>query len=270
MRRTRSLGGLDVLVEHGEVGTRFGEILVGLRTERRGDVRDLRLRFGQLSLHLGCLPIKSQHLDLGHDLLLIQPARQGLLALQELEGAGEAGDLLVENVDVLRDLLTPHLEHAGLRRDGGGNHLVEIIREGDLGSAARLGVETRHPRRHRRAALADLAELGSEFRIVDAHQGLALLNDVAFPDQDVADDPAFERLNHLHLSRRHDAAAAALDLVQHGKMSPDQERRKQRARGPQQHAGGARRAQQRRGPDIICKGEIGRRHNVFARYADFG
>ena len=66
----------------------------------------------------------------------------------------------------------------------------------------------------------NFAELGREFRVVDAGEHLALLNDGAFLHEDLPDHTAFERLHHLGLSRRHDTSLAALDLVQHGEMRP--------------------------------------------------
>jgi hypothetical protein len=49
-----------------------------------------------------------------------------------------------------------------------------------------------------------------------------------FLDQDFQDDTAFQTLYDLDLARRDDPAIAALDLVEHGKMRPDDPRDHQR------------------------------------------
>jgi hypothetical protein len=83
-------------------------------------------------------------------------------------------------------------------------------------------------RRATRAAFAHFTELCREFGVVDPHQNLPLLHDRAFLDQDFQDDTAFQTLHDLDLARRHDPAVAALDLVEHGKMRPDDPRDHQR------------------------------------------
>src|SRR5262249_30158046 len=127
---------------------------------------------------------------------------------------------------------------------------------------AGLGLEPRDTGGHRGPPFPDLAELGREFGVVDPHQRLALIDDGAFLNEDVADNAAFEGLYDLSLARRHDAAIAALDLVKHGEMRPDHKRHEQGEEGLQQHARRSRRANCRGRTDVIRKGKIRRWHWV--------
>ncbi len=70
----------------------------------------------------------------------------------------------------------------------------------------------------------DLAEVGGEFRVVDAGEHLALLDGVAFLHRDRLDDAALERLQDLHLARGDHFALAALDLVENGEVRPGRAR----------------------------------------------
>ena len=107
-----------------------------------------------------------------------------------------------------------------------GAILIEFVGKIELVSALRFGLEpgTRAAIAPRRSRISP--NCGGEFGVVDAHQRLILLDDRAFLHQEIGDDAAFERLHHLGLARRHDPAVAALDLVEHREMRPDQERRR--------------------------------------------
>ena len=96
---------LDVFIEDREVAARLGQVFVGLRAEGGGDIGDLGLSLGELAPHFGRLPVEPQHLDFGHDLLLVEFAGEGEFAVEQFERAGEPRDLLVQHVNILRHLL---------------------------------------------------------------------------------------------------------------------------------------------------------------------
>ena len=104
--------------------------------------------------------------------------------------------------------------------------------------------------------LANFSELGRKGGVVDADQPLVGCDDRAFLHEQVQDDAALKRLHHLHLPRRHDAAVAALDLVEDGVIRPGDAGDDQRQGDEQQHARGPRRAQFDRGPDVVGEREI--------------
>ena len=117
------------------------------------------MSLGQLAPHFGGLSVKPQHLDLGHNFLLVEFAGQRQFAVEQFEGPVEPGDLLVEHVDILRHLLGTHVEHAGLGRNRGRHHLVQLVGEGDLASSSGFGLKPGHARNHCRPPLPDFAEL---------------------------------------------------------------------------------------------------------------
>ena len=99
------LRGFDVFIEDGQIALRLGEILVGLRSKRGERVGDFRLGLRELPAHFGRLAVEPQHLDLGHNLLFVESAGEGEFPIEQFEGAAEPRDLLVQHVDILRQLL---------------------------------------------------------------------------------------------------------------------------------------------------------------------
>ena len=226
------------------------------------DAADLRLR-AELAAHLACLPLEPQHLDFGDDFLGVELARELELAVEQLASAFSVSRRFLSarrtsmSCAILRTRVSNTL---ALGLDRARRAAQQLVGENAAVAPVHFGLEPRDARRHGGAAFADLAELRGELGVVDAHQRLALRHDRAFLHQDGADDAAFQRLHDLHLARRNDPAVAALDLVEHGEMRPDQADNEQRKRRRQQHARGARRSQLDRGADVVGEGEIRRLH----------
>jgi hypothetical protein len=81
-------------------------------------------------------------------------------------------------------------------------------------------------------------------RIVDQHQHLVLANDLADPDLDLGDDPAFQVLHDLDLARRNDFAFADGGLADVSERGPEDERSDEGDGAPDQHMRVRRRALQ--------------------------
>ena len=65
------------------------------------------------------------------------------------------------------------------------------------------------------------AESGLRARLIETHQQLAPLHNVALPDQDVRDHTPVEGLNNLHLPRRYDLPVTFCHLINFRKRRPD-------------------------------------------------
>ena len=133
--------------------------------------------------------------------------------------------LALQHVDVLRELAHARLEHAALGLD----RVRRSLRRARRGSHGCRGPATSASRRATRAAMAPRRSRTSpncEANLVSS------MRISGWPSRTMApsctrmsrDDAAFERLHDLDLPRRDDAAVAALDLVEHGEMRPDQRR----------------------------------------------
>ena len=89
VRRTRSCADLIFSSRTARSPLRLGQVLVGLRAEGGGDIGDLGLSLGELASHFRRLPVETQHLDFGHDFLLVELAGEGEFTIEQLERSGE-------------------------------------------------------------------------------------------------------------------------------------------------------------------------------------
>ncbi|MNE14496.1 hypothetical protein D3C80_1073770 [compost metagenome] len=106
-----------------------------------------------------------------------------------------------------------------------------------------------------------LALVGQKARVVEAQQGIALVDHLPFANKDFGDDTAFQVLDHLHLARRDRLAFAHGDFIQHREPGPGQGHQQQGGRQPDGDARQARRILQ------CCAGHV--RHVVaFGGFAE--
>ena len=104
----------------------------------------------------------------------------------------------------------------------------------------------------REVARAALAKVRGGADVVDPHENIALLDDLALSDKDRRHDAAFEILHDLGLLRRDHAAFAARDLLERRPARPGEEDDEERDDGEEEEVG------QELGPQVLDRVAAGR------------
>jgi hypothetical protein len=132
-----------------------------------------------------------------------------------------------EDFDLAAERLLARGEEPALGGDQVGRRHAELLGKCGLATLD-LGLEPRQGRFEREVARAPLAEIGRGADVVDPHQGLPLLDDLALADHDVGDDAALEVLHDLGLARRDHPALAPGHLLERRPAGPAEEHHEKR------------------------------------------
>ena len=220
--------GRGLAVEFGAIRDHFRmqmrEFVLGLQDALLG-AANLGQKLADVALRLGLGAAQLQHARTFREALVEQTSRGLGFLGQELQlryrgrllGV-QTDDLLLNGLDLaLVDIALafefglPRREQGFLRRNALGHfriarHGFQLPGKGDFRFAIALGVEAGLSRKQRRLLDGQALIVGVRIGVVEFDHGLAIGDLVAFVDQDLGDDAAFQMLHDLVLTGGDEAA----------------------------------------------------------------
>ncbi|MNN25094.1 hypothetical protein D3C81_1385500 [compost metagenome] len=146
--------------------------------------------------------------------------------------------LLLQDADLAAQPLLARAVQGLLIGGQARRDLGDLLRQLQRAAFA-FGTQALDPGQQGEAVGFAFAHVGHEAGVVQTQQRVALVHHLAFADENLRDDAAFQVLDGLHLARGNRLAFAGGHLVEHGEMGPHQRGQEKQGGQPDRQAGQA-------------------------------
>ncbi|MCY1209647.1 hypothetical protein D9M72_213060 [compost metagenome] len=226
--RRKDLGAAQLVLALLDDRLQGAEVGLALRALGVGVLEVGALELGQFAVEGGDVLAQFQRFHLAYRALGHQRADQFELA------PGQA-DLLLDRLAALQQLVPPRFEQLALGTRQGPLR-IDIRRELDGRLAQHLGIQPGDGRSQHGGLIGRFLEVCEEVGVIETHQRLPDLHQVALLHQQLVENPPFQALDLLDAAERHYPPVAASHLVELRPGGPDDEQHHATEEGPEQRA----------------------------------